>query len=295
MSDHAKTDATPKSEPNFFSPQVREATRFYLDLAPPVKGPPTVVCGGRERCNPDYIIRRDTFPYCSLEFVAQGKGTLTLAGRKTALLPGAVFTYGPGVPHEIATSAESPLVKYFVDFAGRRAAKLLDDHGLAPGSAGRVLAPASLEATFEELIQNGLKNTRFSSRICTALLECLVLKTAESLLPGQDVQGSAFAAYQRCRQHIQSHCAELRTLTEAARGCHVDPAYLCRLFQRFDHQTPYQFLLRLKMNLAASRIQTPGAMVKQVAAELDFDDPCHFSRAFKSVFGLSPEAFRRLR
>jgi AraC-like DNA-binding protein len=50
-----------------------------------------------------------------------------------------------------------------------------------------------------------------------------------------------------------------------------------------------------KMNLAAERLRDPGSLVKQVAAELEFSDPFHFSRAFKSVFGLSPEAFRRLR
>ena len=32
-----------------------------------------------------------------------------------------------------------------------------------------------------------------------------------------------------------------------------------------------------------------------LAAELGFDDPFHFSRAFKNVLGLSPETFRRLR
>jgi AraC-like DNA-binding protein len=52
--------------------------------------------------------------------------------------------------------------------------------------------------------------------------------------------------------------------------------------------------MRLKRNLAAGRLQDPGTLVKQVAAELGFDDPCHFSRAFKSVFGMSPEASRRL-
>jgi AraC-like DNA-binding protein len=49
------------------------------------------------------------------------------------------------------------------------------------------------------------------------------------------------------------------------------------------------------MNLAAERLRDPGSLVKQVAAALGFSDPFHFSRAFKSVFGLSPEAFRRLR
>ncbi len=41
-------------------------------------------------------------------------------------------------------------------------------------------------------------------------------------------------------------------------------------------------------------MQNPGVLVKQVAAEVGCDDPFHFSRAFKHVLGLSPDAFRRL-
>ncbi len=75
----------------------------------------------------------------------------------------------------------------------------------------------------------------------------------------------------------------------------MNNAYLCRLFRRYDHQSPYQYLLRLKMNLAAEILQRPDALVKQVAEAIGFSDPFHFSRSFKTVFGLSPDAFRRLR
>ena len=64
--------------PEFFSLQVREARRFYLDLAPRHDIGLAVVCGGCESCAPDYAIRRSTFPYYSIEFVARGKGTLQL-------------------------------------------------------------------------------------------------------------------------------------------------------------------------------------------------------------------------
>ena len=85
------------------------------------------------------------------------------------------------------------------------------------------------------------------------------------------------------------------TLEQAALGCQVNPAYLCRLFRRFDNQSPYRYLLRLKMNHAAERMKQPGAMVKQVAEESGYSDQFHFSRVFTSVFGLSPTAFRGLR
>ena len=54
-------------------------------------------------------------------------------------------------------------------------------------------------------------------------------------------------------------------------------------------------MVRLKMNVAAELMQKPEAMVKQVAEQVGFNDPFHFSRAFKSVFGLSPARFARQR
>jgi AraC-like DNA-binding protein len=285
----------PPRVPEFFSPQVREARRFYLDLVPPPGQPLAVVCGGFEYSTPDYAIDRAGFPYFAIELVARGKGTLVLAGQEVLLLPGTVFAYGPDVPHRITTAAADPLAKYFVNFSGRRAARLLHRHALPPGSSGRVFAPGEIERIFEDLLRNGLKSTRLTPQACAALLEYLVLKIAESRSTWQAAQSPAFATYERCRQQIEAHSARLTGLAEIARKCHVTPAYLCRLFRRYDHQSPYQFLLRLKMNLAAGALQNPGVLVKQVAAELGFDDPFHFSRAFKSVLGLSPEKFRRMR
>jgi AraC-like DNA-binding protein len=280
--------------PEFFSPQVREARRFYLDLAPPARQPLAVVCGGFECSAPDYAIDRASFRYFSIEFVARGKGTLVLSGQELRLLPGTVFVYGPDVPHHITTDRDDPLAKYFVDFTGRRAAKLLRQFALAPGTSGHVFAPGEIQRIFDDLIQNGLKSTRYTPQLCAALLEYLVLKIAESLSTWEAAQTPAFATYQRCRQYIEANYPVTTSLGQIARHCHVDSAYLCRLFRRYDHQTPYQFLMRLKMNLAAVRLQNPGVLVKQVAAELGFDDPFHFSRAFKNVLGLSPETFRRL-
>lgn len=294
---HSTTDLDrySASTPPFFSRQVQEATRFYLDLTPPETDSLVVVCGGRERCASDYAIHRPDFPYHSIELVARGRGSLTLAGREVILLPGTVFAYGPGVSQDITTDRDDPLVKYFVDFTGQRGRRLLNDYALPPGTSGRVVAPGEIEGVFDTLIQNGLKGTRFSGPLCAAMVEYLILKIAESLTTWEASQTPAYATYQRCRQFIQTHFLRLRALDQVARQCHVDPAYLCRLFRRYDHQTPHQFLMRLKMNLAAERLQSPGTLVKQVSAELGFDDAFHFSRAFKSVFGLSPEAFRRVR
>ena len=112
-------------------------------------------------------------------------------------------------------------------------------------------------------------------------------------LPGRDTL--AFGTYQHCREHIQNNFLKLRSIEQAAAECHLDDTYLCRLFQRYDHQSPYRWLVRLKMNHAAERLQVPGTLVKQVAEEAGFANQFHFSRVFKSVFGLSPRAMIQLR
>lgn len=281
--------------PDFFSAQVSQARRFYLNLRPPRGAALAVVCGGVEQCAPDYEIRRDSFPYYSLEYVVRGEGRLQLARRRQALRPGDLFAYGPGVPQRITADPRKPLVKYFVDFAGAQAAAWLHRAGVAPGRSARVYPPLELQPLFDELIRNGQRGSRHAPELCRRLLDCLGVKLGEARAPRGGADSLAFATYQRCRQHLQDHCQRLRTLAQLARECHVNTAYLCRLFRRYDRQSPYRCLIRLKMNAAASQLQQPGALVKNVAADLGFANPYHFSRVFKSVFALAPEAFRQLR
>ena len=252
-----KPPPAPATAPDFFSAQVAQASRFYLNLKPSAKTALTIICGGAEQCAPDYAIHRATFPYCSIEFVARGGGQLKINRQEHRLQPGMVFSYGPGVAHDITTEPGEPLVKYFIDFAGKEAVSLLGVARLKPGAVAKVFPPGEIQPLFDELIRNGRRGTAGTPEICVQLLRGLALKIAEARapLPGHDTL--AFATYQQCLAHFRRHFLRLRSVTQAAGECHVDDAYLCRLFQRYDHQSPYRLLIRLKMNYAAERLQSP--------------------------------------
>jgi AraC-like DNA-binding protein len=140
-----------------------------------------------------------------------------------------------------------------------------------------------------------LQVRRDSAELCAKLLECLTMRIAGAQAPLEGSETIAYMTYLHCHRFIENNSLRLRSLEQIASECHVNNAYLCRLFRRYDSQSPYQYLLRLKMNQAAERLQQPGALVKQVAADSGFADPFHFSRVFASVFGLSPTAFGKLR
>ena len=77
-----------KKEPDFFSAQVQEANRFYLDAHTRKHHALKVVCGGCEHCRPNYRIDRSNFPFYSIEFVARGKGTVILKDAEYSLFAG---------------------------------------------------------------------------------------------------------------------------------------------------------------------------------------------------------------
>ena len=287
--------ASPSSKPDFFSTQVSQARRFYLNLHPPLKAKLAVVCGGVEHCAPDYAIGRKSFPFYSVEFVAQGSGRLKLNRSEYILQPGSVFSYGPDISQDISTSSQKPLFKYFVNFAGSHAVRLLKHSKLQPGTVSHVFPPAEIQPLFDELIRNGLRGTSRTPEICARLLEGLILKIDDARAPLPDQDTLAFSTYQQCRSCIDQNFLRLRSLEQIAAECRVDKAYLCRLFQRYDHQSPYRALIRLKMNFAAHRLQSPDALVKNIAAETGFTNQFHFSRVFKSVFGLSPRSLIKIR
>jgi AraC-like DNA-binding protein len=58
--------------------------------------------------------------------------------------------------------------------------------------------------------------------------------------------------------------------------------------------SPYRYLLMRRLELARQRIHRECPLA-DVACEAGFADQAHFTRVFKSAFGLTPARYRALR
>jgi hypothetical protein len=77
------------------------------------------------------------------------------------------------VPHDIQSDPDRPLVKYFVDFAGKKACRLMKPPGPTPGKLLQTENPSDICRLFDDLINTGLRPTPFRSRICSVIAEHL--------------------------------------------------------------------------------------------------------------------------
>lgn len=68
---------------------------------------------------------------------------------------------------------------------------------------------------------------------------------------------------------------------------------LRRLFKEHTGKSPYAFMKELRMVTAARKLLVTNKRVSTIAYELGFNDQNYFARVFKSVFGISPDQYRK--
>src|SRR3989441_13325082 len=101
-------------------------------------------------------------------------------------------------------------------------------------------------------------------------------------------------AVERARQFLDAertrvvHSMELESLTGLTR---YD---LARQFRIMFGTSPYRYLLMRRLDYARERIHQKRPLV-EVAYDSGFADQAHFTRAFKSAYGLTPARYRALR
>jgi len=167
----------PHSTEVLLSKQVSGTRYFFLNLAPAATGTKglAVTLGGRERCNPDYEIRRSAYSYHGLEYVAEGAGEVELDGVKQPLRPGSVFAYAPSTACGMRTDPERPMVKYFVCFTGASAVRRLRRAGVGPGTVGTLATHAEIRDVMDDLVREGQRPGPLARTICAQWFELLLL------------------------------------------------------------------------------------------------------------------------
>mgnify|MGYP003649701106 FL=1 len=278
------------NDPPYISRQVSEWRRFYLGTRPAEAADLSVICGGWERTKPDYVVRRDTFPWLAVEFVADGRGTLEIEGQRHRLETGSCFAYGPGIRLRIESDPRELLSKFYLNFVGRQASNLLAGVSLAPGTHRIVPDPTELATALNLLIADGAQTRPQTPMIVALQLHAVLLKLGSANAEEGGSDRRARQTLQKCLDYIEQHYLDTVTAEEVARACHVSTGHMSRLFGRYGYNAPYDYLVRRKMQHAAELFDSGNLLVREVADRLGLD-PFQFSRVFKRVHGLSPSQF----
>lgn len=92
---------------------------------------------------------------------------------------------------------------------------------------------------------------------------------------------------------IDRQPAAAHSIATLARHAGLSPFHFLRTFERVVGVTPHQYLRRMRLRQAASRLVTTPDNVVDIALDSGFGDVSNFNHAFRGEFGLSPTHLRR--
>lgn len=107
-------------------------------------------------------------------------------------------------------------------------------------------------------------------------------------------QAEYLARVHRVMDYIEGHLDQELALEELAKVACFSPYHFHRVFTGVVGESLYQFILRLRLEKAASQLlQQPGKSITAIALDCGFGSSATFARAFRAAFSESASAWRK--
>jgi hypothetical protein len=245
--------------------------------------------------------RHDTYAICVTEV---GLQLFDYRGRVERSRPGQVTVLHPDEPHDGRPGTEGGFGYRIVYVDPARIADAVRAIRGRPGPLPFVREPVAHDPALARAVA-----AAFRSPLEPLALDAVVLQLAEGLLaaageplPG-DAPASAPPADMARRPAAEVPTGTLRgvdvTALERARSflrrrsTIVHSPELARQFRACYGTSPYRYSVMRRLDLARRRLRG-GMRLVDVALTAGFADQAHFTRAFRSAYGITPGRFARL-
>lgn len=271
------------------SPKVEEARYFCLTEG---RAPEEFLyMGGYERCEPQYELSRDSFPFLTLEMILRGGGTLVLGDREKTFHAGDCFCFGPGVRHRMESRSSESLEKFFVVFGRNAFPQQSHPKELYAGCSHEGARPDDLRKWCALLLEEGVSQYADAAANVASLLDIIIRKIAHHSEEPTAITGTD-ALVAKALRRLDADFQSIKSVQELADGLNVSPEHLCRAFRKSKRASPYRVLMRYKMAHAYTLLKLSSLNVQEIAYSVGFSDAFHFSRAFKKHYGKPPSQVR---
>lgn len=107
------------------------------------------------------------------------------------------------------------------------------------------------------------------------------------------ISPAALARVTGAVRFIEQNADEALRLSTLAKAAGLSPFHFLRTFEDLTGTSPHQYVMRMRLRRAASRLLAEPAKILDIVLDSGFGDLSNFNRAFRTEFGTSPRAYRR--
>ena len=231
-----------------------------------------------------------------LLYIVSGKGHFYFRGEERVVYAGRMVLIQPRQEQRYDYYGEDKPEVYWVHFTGSDVKNILRSYNI-PMDDPIFYSGASSTYTylFKEMI-NELQTCRTGyEELLTMYLKqilLLVQRTRQEERPSVSTYIQEEMEY--ARRYFNEHYNEPISIQEYAESRNMSVCWFQRNFKQIVKHTPMQYLLTIRVNNAASLLETTNYSLAEIAAIVGYEDPLYFSRLFRKIKGVSPRDYRKL-
>lgn len=254
---------------------------------------------GYEQCDPGHSFGPATRNHYLFHYVLSGTGTLMADNAKGetqtySIKSGQGFLIFPGQITTYYADLRLPWEYVWIEFDGLRVKEALDLTELSMNSpVYRSHSKDLREQLVNEMmyIVHHAKESPFHLIGHLYLFFDYLMQSSKSTKLVHNNKMSDFyikEAISFIEQNFQNHI----TVEEIASVCGINRSYFGKIFRKSIGRSPQEFLMNYRMVKATELLKLTSLSIAEIGSAVGYENQLHFSRAFKTVYGISPRQWR---
>ena len=231
-----------------------------------------------------------------LLYIVSGKGHFYFHGEDRVVYAGRMVLIQPRQEQRYEYFGEDKTEVYWAHFTGSDVKNILRSYNIPMDDpifySG---ASSTYSYLFKEIIHElQTCKTGYEDLITMYLRQIFLLVQRTRLEERPTVSTYIQEEMEFARRYFNEHYNEPISIQEYAESRNMSVCYFQRNFKQIVKHTPMQYLLTIRVNNAASLLETTDYSMAEIAAIVGYEDPLYFSRLFRKIKGVSPRDYRNL-
>lgn len=229
-----------------------------------------------------------------LIYCVHGSGWFSVKGKNYDVTPNHFFILPKNIGHRYGSDPKDPWTIYWVHFTGHLAEEYFHYLSGRRSLKPRIVFPSEeRNQLFDEIIHYAsMINNKDSVIFANNCLYNYLASFKNTIFSQSDTDRHQNNIIDDCLQLMKENLDKNINLYEISQLMGLSTSYLSSLFKAKMNDSPYNYFVFLKIQRACYLLWNSNEKIKNIALQLGYDDPYHFSRVFKHTMGLSPRQFR---
>lgn len=242
-----------------------------------------------------------------LAFILSGNGQYKVDGKTYDVGHGDIIICNPGVKHQsIVMDHGNPTLEFICGFRDIHFAGMPRDSIILPDGGALLKLPSKLSKDISryclDIIEENDSNQPGRYYIIKALVIRMLVLIFRAIKGEENSEQSAgnFDSYsknyvvKKIIKYLNENYDKKISLDQIGGNMYLSPVYISKIFKENTGDSPINYLIKIRLEKAKEMLEEDGnESIKQIAANVGYDDVYHFSKLFKKHYGISPLNYKR--